>query len=148
MRGARSSVDFGSRAAFASNETDAAFDQTFRARRTVVGLGSRLKPRQLEAIGFIGGVCSIEAAGVAAAHILVFLPCCSLSEVIFHPDECFCKDPTAPLFRLSKTSSKCQVRQNEPIVGRSRNFRFRSIWAFATHSTNDRYLREGDGWSR
>ena len=81
-------------------------------------------------------------------HILVFLPCCSLSEVIFHPDECFCKDPTAPLFRLSKISSKCQVRQNEPIVGRSRNFRFRSIWAFATHSTNDRYLRSPDGWSR
>jgi hypothetical protein len=37
----------------------------------VVGSGWRLKLRQLEAIGSIGEVCSIEAAGVAAAHILV-----------------------------------------------------------------------------
>jgi hypothetical protein len=41
----------------------------FRARRTVVGSGWRLKLPQLEANGSIGEVCSIEAAGVAAAHM-------------------------------------------------------------------------------
>jgi hypothetical protein len=67
-----------------------------RARRTVVGSGWRLKLRQLEAIdSIVGAVCPITAAGVAAAIILAFLPCCSLSRVIFHPDECFCKDPTS-----------------------------------------------------
>jgi hypothetical protein len=63
--------DFGSRVIFASNKAEAAFNQTSRARRTIVGLGWHLKLRQLEAIGSIGEVCSIEAAGVAAAHILV-----------------------------------------------------------------------------
>src|ERR1700722_14416783 len=38
------------------------------------------------------------------------LPCRLLYGAIFHPDGCFCKDLTAPLFRLSKTLSKCQLQ--------------------------------------
>ena len=63
--------DFGSRAGFASNKTDAASTRPFVTVGTVVGSGWRLKSRQLGAIDSVGEVCSIEATAVAAAHILV-----------------------------------------------------------------------------
>ena len=93
---------FGSRAAFASNKTDAAFDETFFARRTVFASGWGLKFRAMRRSK---RSAQSRPPGLRQCIPLLWmtdLPCRSFYGVFFYPDECFCKDPTAPLFSLSK----------------------------------------------
>jgi hypothetical protein len=60
---------------------------------------------------------------------------------ILSPGRVFLQGPDSRLFRLFKTSSKCQVRRNDPIVERSGSFRFGSIWPFRHAVKNVRCLR-------
>jgi hypothetical protein len=84
--------DFGSRDAFASNKADAAFDQTFRAHRTIVGSGWSLKLRQLEAIGSIARSAQSRPQGLRQ-RISLFPPVLFIVWSNLSPGRAFLQGP-------------------------------------------------------